>query len=126
MKTAYQRIENLFEKLSMMVVRIYTSPITFIGAFAVVIYWLFRLDYKNTSVQDTLRDIIISITFLSLFIIQKWFSHFSRSLHLKLNELVASHENANNELIKAEEKSEAEMKELAKGHEELISKIKEE
>ena len=125
MKTIYEHTEHLFEKLSMIAVRIFTSPVTFAGALVLVIYWLFHLDYRHTSLQDTIRDIIISITFLSFFIIQKWFNHFSRALHLKLNELVASHENADNQLIKAEEKSEAEMKELSKNHEELVAKTKE-
>src|SRR5580765_260334 len=116
MKTLYQTIEHLFERLSMMAVRVFTSPVTFMAAIGLVIYWLLMLDYKHASLQDTIRDIIISITFLSFFIIQKWFNHFSRSLHLKLNELVASHENANNELINAEKKSEAEMKEMGKNH----------
>jgi low affinity Fe/Cu permease len=69
-----------------------------------------------------IRDIVLSITFLSFFIIQKSFSRFSKVLHLKLNELVVSHEHANNILITAEEKTEVELKELADRNRELVEK----
>ena len=120
MKTFYNSIEKIFEKFSMTCVRIFSNSITFMIAFCLVIYWATLQDFIHEPLKDSIRDIIISITFLSFFIIQKWFNHFSRALHLKLNELVASHENANNALIKSEEKSEEEMKELSKTHEELV------
>jgi low affinity Fe/Cu permease len=64
------------------------------------------------------------MTFLALFIIQKSFNRFSGSLHLKVNELVASHEPANNSLVNVESKTEHEVLELAKEYEELAEHIK--
>jgi len=68
-------------------------------------------------------DMILGMTFLSLFIIQKSFNRFSTSLHLKLNELVASHDNASNKLINIEEKTEHELNELSKEYTELASRL---
>ena len=62
--------------------------------------------------------------FLTLFIIQKSFIHFSASLHLKINELVASDKAASNTVINAEEKTEEEITELSKEYTELVEQIK--
>ena len=70
-------------------------------------------------------DFIFGTTFLSLFIIQKSNNRFSAILHLKLNELIASHEPASNSVIHAEEKSEREIIELAKEYAEIEQIIKE-
>ena len=94
------------------------------AALVLVVYWLSLQNFVHEPLRDSIRDFIISVTFLSFFIIQKWFNHFSRALHVKLNELVASHELADNKLIKVEEKSEQEMKELSKNHEELVAQTK--
>jgi low affinity Fe/Cu permease len=60
-----------------------------------------------------------------LFIIQKSFNKFSGSLHLKVNELVSSHEPANNSVINAEGKTEREITELSKEYSELAEQVKE-
>lgn len=70
-------------------------------------------------------DIIFGTTFLSLFIIQKSFNRFSGSLHLKVNELVSSHEAARNSVINAEVKTEKEITELSKEYAELVEQVKE-
>ena len=59
-----------------------------------------------------------------MFIIQKSFNRFSVSLHLKVNELVASHEPASNSVINAEEKTEYEIAKLSKEYVELAERIK--
>lgn len=69
-------------------------------------------------------DIIFSITFLSIFIIQKSVNRFSAALHLKMNELVASHDTASNRIINVEEKSEEEIRELAKHYSTIAEKVK--
>ena len=70
-------------------------------------------------------DIIFGVTFLSLFIIQKSFNRFSASLHLKLNELISSHDTASNAVLNAEIKTEKEITELTKEYSELAEQIKE-
>jgi len=69
-------------------------------------------------------ELILGITFLSLFIIQKTFNQVFASLHLKLNELVLSHETAKNSVMNAENKTEREIIELQKEYNELAEKIK--
>jgi low affinity Fe/Cu permease len=64
--------------------------------------------------------VILGITFLSFFMIQKSFNRFSASLHLKLNELVSAHDNANNAIINVENKTEEEIKEIAKEYAEMV------
>ncbi len=69
-------------------------------------------------------DVIFSTTFLSLFIIQKSVNRFSAALHLKMNELVASHDNASNRIINIEEKTEEEIRDLAKHYSTIAEKAK--
>ncbi|MCX6236267.1 MAG: low affinity iron permease family protein [Bacteroidia bacterium] len=61
-----------------------------------------------------------------LIIIQKSFNRFSASLHLKVNELVASYESANNAVIHAKEKTEREINILSKEYAELVEQAKDE
>jgi low affinity Fe/Cu permease len=60
-----------------------------------------------------------------LFIIQKSFNHFSAALHLKVNELVASHDAASNAVITVEAKTEHEITQLTKEYAELAEQPKE-
>jgi len=79
-----------------------------------VIFWLCNKQFYSQGIHDAFRDVISGITFLCLFLLQKAFNRFTASMHLKLNELVASHEPARNEVIHLEDKSEREIKELTK------------
>jgi low affinity Fe/Cu permease len=81
--------------------------------------------YKQ-NIDDSIRDLIHGVTFLSLFIIQKSFNRFSAILHLKVNELVSSHESANNSVMNLEIKTEQELVELNKEYEELVAKVENE
>jgi len=78
------------------------------------------------SIHKIIGDVILGVAFLSLFIIQKSFNRFSASLHLKVNELVASNKSASNTVINAEEKTELEITELSKEYATLVEGIKEE
>lgn len=120
MKTLYQTIERLFEKISEVVLLILGNSITFIIALATIVYWLTDRDFYTQEVRSMIRDIILSVTFISFFIIQKSFNRFSKLLHLKLNELVLSHEPASNKVIDAEEKTEEEITQLAKEYNRLV------
>lgn len=125
MKNLYRHIEIFFEKLTATVTTILGSSITFILALGMVIYFLSHRAFHTHDIQEFIRDVIHSVTFLSLFVIQKEFNRFSAALHLKVNELVASHKPANNDVINIEEKSELEIIELAKGYKERAEKAKE-
>ena len=126
MKTIYKHLEIRFEKLTSIATNILGNPVTFIVALCLVIFWLTEKAFYKQSLHSCIGDIILSVTFLSLFIIQKSFNRFSGSLHLKVNELVASHEPASNAVIGAENKTEFEILELMKEHDELIELVKKE
>jgi len=126
MKNLYRLTENGFEKLASIATSILGNPVTFIIAIGVVIFWLTNKKFYTQDIHSSIGDVILGITFLSLFIIQKSFSRFSGSLHLKVNELVASHEPASNAVINAEKRTENEIIELSKEYSELAEKTKEE
>ncbi len=126
MKNKYRLIEKSFEKLALVANKILGNSFTFIIALCTVIVWLSDKQFKNENIHTKIGDIIWSVTFLSLFIIQKSFNRFSAALHLKINELVSSHEPANNMVINLEKKTEQEITELSKEYSELTEQIKEE
>jgi low affinity Fe/Cu permease len=126
MKNLYRYIEKGFEKLTSVAIAILGNSISFIVALIIVIFWLTNKQFFNQDIHYCIGDIILGVAFLSLFIIQKSFNRFSKSLHLKVNELVASHEPANNAVIHAEEKTEHEINILSKEYSELDEQIKEE
>jgi low affinity Fe/Cu permease len=124
-KNFFRQTERGFEKLTSIATAILGNSITFIIALGTVIFWLSNKRFYTQDIHSAIGDVILGVTFLYLFIIQKSFIHFSASLHLKLNELVASHKTANNAVINAEEKTEAEITELSKEYTELVDEIKE-
>ena len=126
MKNLYRYIEKGFEKLTSVAIAILGNSISFIVALIIVIFWLTNKQFFNQDIHYCIGDIILGVAFLSLFIIKKSFNRFSKSLHLKVNELVASHEPANNAVIHAEEKTEHEINILSKEYSEMDEQIKEE
>ncbi|MBF2708619.1 low affinity iron permease family protein [Flavobacterium soyangense] len=121
----YSSTEKIFERLVSSVTSILGNSITFILAFCLVLFWWTNNLFTTRDVHQIIGDIIFGTTFLSLFIIQKSFNRFSGSLHLKVNELVSSHEPANNSVINAEEKTEREITELSKEYAELAEQVRE-
>ncbi len=115
----YKHTEHGFEKLTSVAISILGNSITFILALALVTFWLTNDRFYNQDIHYRIGDIILGVTFLSLFIIQKSFNRFSASLHLKINELISSHPPASNAVLNAEEKTEREITELSKTYSEL-------
>jgi low affinity Fe/Cu permease len=125
MKNIYRHTEKGFEKLASIAIAILGNSITFIIALCTVIFWLSNKEFYTQNIHAIIGDVILGVAFLSLFIIQKSFNRFSASLHLKVNELVASHEPASNAVINAEGKTEQEITELSKEYAELAEQVKE-
>jgi low affinity Fe/Cu permease len=119
MKNVYRKAEVAFEKLASLITALLGNSLSFILALGTVIFWLTNHQFFEQDLHHEIGDAILGVTFLSLFIIQKSFNRFSGSLHLKINELVASHEFANNKVINIEEKSEHEITELSKEYAEM-------
>jgi len=126
MKNLYEHLEKGFEKLTSVSIAILGNSISFLIALIIVIIWLTDKQFFKQDIHCRIGDIILGVAFLSLFIIQKSFNRFSKLLHLKVNELITSHEPANNAVIHAEEKTENEIKILSKEHMELVEQIKQE
>jgi low affinity Fe/Cu permease len=122
MKKIYRHTEKVFEKLTTIVIAVLGNSITFILALLTVIFWLSNTLFYSQDVHERIRDLFIGVTFLTLFIIQKAFNRFSALLHLKVNELVASHEPASNSVMNAGERTEHEIKELSKGYTEMADR----
>jgi low affinity Fe/Cu permease len=118
-------MEKSFEKLTSIATAILGNSITFILALCLVIFWLSNKRFYTQDIHSIIGDVILGIAFLSLFIIQKSFNRFSASLHLKINELVSSHEPASNKVINVEGKTEREINELSKEYTELAENTKE-
>ena len=125
MKQVYRQTEKGFEKLTSIAIDILGNSITFILALITVIFWLSNKLFYSQDLNDKIADIIQAVTFLSLFIIQKSFKRFAASLHVKVNELVASHEPASNTVINMGEKTDRELIDLLKGYSELAERSKE-
>jgi low affinity Fe/Cu permease len=120
MKNIYRHTENGFERLASIAIAILGNSLTFIFALFVVLFWLSNKQFYQQDIHSSIGDLILSVAFLSLFIIQKSFNRFSASLHVKINELIASHENASNAVINVEGKTEFELTSLSKEYDELV------
>ena len=114
MNKIYRHTERGFEKLSSAGIAVLGNSISFIVALCTVLFWFCNRDFHKEHINDTIRDGFFGLTFLSMFIIQKSFNRFSASLHIKVNELVVSHEPASNAVIDVEGKTEDEITQLAK------------
>ncbi|GAC1395121.1 MAG: hypothetical protein NVSMB63_15000 [Sediminibacterium sp.] len=125
MKRLIIYLEEFFEKITNYAVKIFGHSFTFLCAIVLVTYWFFNKEFRGENIHDTIRDIITGITFLSFFIIQKYFNRFSLSIHLKLNELLASHDRASNRMVNVEERSEKEMSEISEKFSELVQRAEE-
>ena len=73
-------------------------------------------EYDFTNFCDLFRDIILCISFLRFFIIQRAINKFTTAIHKKMNELIATHDKASNELLTIEEQTGTELDELIKKH----------
>ena len=125
MQKLYRNLESRFDKLTSLVLSILGNSITFVIALITVGYWLSQEEFYKQDLHECIGDVFLAITFLAFFMIQKWFNHFSAALHLKLNELVSSHDNASNSVINIEHKTEEEIKEIAKEYVEMVQLMQE-
>ena len=121
-KTTYQRIEQWFESMVGIALKIYGHPFTFVVALLLVIFFLVQSLKNYANLQDLVRDIILSITFLSFFIIQRAVNKTTTAIRIKINELIASHDQASNDLLAIEEKTGSELEELADEHKSKVNK----
>jgi low affinity Fe/Cu permease len=125
MNQTYSKIERKFEILTGFATKILGNSITFILAVIMVFFWWTTSLFTSKNMHQNIGDIIFGITFLSLFIIQKSFNRYSALIHLKMNELISSHEPANNSVMDTSQKTEKEIRKMSKEYiekEETIEK----
>ncbi|MDN3551163.1 low affinity iron permease family protein [Mucilaginibacter aquaedulcis] len=108
--------KNLFERFSNWATAATGSSAAFMIATATVILWgvtgpVFHYSETWQLVINTGTTII---TFLMVFLIQKSQNKDSKAVHLKLNELLASHEGTSNRMVNIEDLTEGELDQLYK------------
>lgn len=116
MKATYLKVERMFERLTSVSTKILGNSITFILALCMVVFWWSTNLFTSKDVHQNIGDVILGITFLSLFIIQKSFNRYSALIHLKMNELISSHETADNSVMHTRKKTEKEIRKLTRGY----------
>jgi low affinity Fe/Cu permease len=117
-------MERRFEQVTDLVLKVFGSSISFFVALVWVIIYLCSRKFYKQDFHDCIRDVILCLTFLSFFMLQKWYNKFYYSLHIKMNEMIATHDKASNRMVNVEEKTEAELRELAKYYSELARRAK--
>lgn len=108
--------KNLFEKFSNWATVATGSSAAFIIAALTVLIWAVTgpvFKYSETW-QLVINTGTTIITFLMVFLIQKSQNKDSKAIHLKLNELIASHEGTSNRMVNIEDLTEAELDQLYK------------
>lgn len=108
--------KNLFERFSNWATIATGSSAAFILAMAVIIIWVVTgpvFKYSDTW-QLVINTGTTIITFLMVFLIQKSQNKDSKAIHLKLNELIASHQGTSNRMVNIEDLSEKELDQLHK------------
>ena len=112
MKKVYVHAERNFEKLTSVATRILGNSIAFLFALGLVLFWWTRGLFISSNLHDNIGDFIFGTTFLSLFVLQKSSNRHSALLNLKMNELIASHETANNEVMNDTLKTEYDIRKM--------------
>lgn len=110
-KKKQNKPSKLFTRISTVVTKAAGSPVAFISAAAIIILWAVLgpvFKYSDTW-QLVINTGTTIITFLMVFIIQQSQNRDTLAIHLKLNELISSHENASNRLVDIEDLTEEEL-----------------
>jgi low affinity Fe/Cu permease len=106
--------KNLFELFSNWATAATGSSAAFIIATLTILVWAVTgpvFNYSETW-QLVINTGTTIITFLMVFLIQKSQNKDSKAIHLKLNELLASHEGTSNRMVNIEDFTEAELDHL--------------
>jgi low affinity Fe/Cu permease len=120
--------KNLFERFANWATIATGSSAAFITAISVIIIW--GITGPIFKYSDTWQLIINTgttiVTFLMVFLIQKSQNKDSKAIHLKLNELLASHQGASNRMVDIEDITEKELDQLHKFYVQLAALAMEE
>jgi low affinity Fe/Cu permease len=108
--------KNFFERFSNWATAATGSSAAFFAAITVIVIWAVTgpvFKYSDTW-QLVINTGTTIVTFLMVFLIQKSQNKDSKAIHLKLNELLASHQGASNRMVDIEDITETELDQLHK------------
>lgn len=115
---------ELFHKFAARVSAIVGSPIAFIAAIFVILFWAFS--GPTFGFSDTWQLIINTgttiVTFLMVFLIQNTQNRDAKATHLKLDELLKSAKGARTSLVDLEDLTDEELEKLHQEFKELREK----
>lgn len=105
-----------FERFSNWATAATGSSAAFIVAVLTILVWAVSgpIFHYSETWQLIINTGTTIITFLMVFLIQKSQNKDSKAVHLKLNELLASHEGTSNRMVSIEDLTEAELDQLQK------------
>jgi low affinity Fe/Cu permease len=120
--------KNLFERFANWATIATGSSGAFILATLSIVIWAATGPVFNysTTWQLVINTGTTIITFLMVFLIQKSQNKDSKAIHLKLNELIASHQGTSNRMVNLEDLSEKELDQLHKFYVQLSDLAEEE
>lgn len=118
MKKANQK---KFEKITTMATKFSGSPGVVLAAFLLILVWALTGPFFDFSEiwQLVINSTTTVITFLMVFIIQHSQNKDTMAIQMKLNELLASQREANNQLINIEDLTEEELEKIKKHFDKL-------
>ncbi|CAB3789661.1 low affinity iron permease family protein [Pararobbsia alpina] len=117
-------LTRMFDSFASVVTRFAGSPIAFGIAVICIAIWIVTgpLFHYSDGWQLVINTGTTVVTFLMVFLIQQSQNKDSVALHLKLNELIASHRAASNTMIGIEDASEDELRRLAAAYLKLATR----
>ena len=117
---------RMFDAFASVVTRWAGSPVAFGGAVLVIVAWVVSgpLFHYSDGWQLVINTGTTIITFLMVFLIQQSQNKDSIAVHLKLNELLASKQSANNRLIGIENATEQDLRRIAQAYLHLAEQAK--
>jgi low affinity Fe/Cu permease len=116
----------MFSKLAKWVSEKLGDARAFLCAVLLIVIWACFGQYFNFNEtwQLAINTTTTVIIFLMVFLIQNTQNRETMAIHLKLDEIIRAMEGANNELLKIEKLSDAELQVLHKRYENLAASIK--
>lgn len=108
------RVQDAFRLFARSASQILGTAWVFVGAIAIIITWAVTgpfYDYSDTW-QLLINTGTTIVTFLMVFLIQNTQNRDSKAVHLKLDELIRSIDNARNQLVDIDRLSDDELKKL--------------
>jgi len=115
-------VNNIFRRFALRVSQVMGSPWAFTLAVILIVVWAISgpiFDFSDTW-QLVINTATTIVTFLMVFLIQNTQNRDTRAIHLKLDELIASVEQARNSMLAVEDLPDETIDELKKEFGELL------